>query len=150
MSTLEPSTQAPHVLFAYTYYRGMFMDCADPNGRCWGDLFPCIAGPRYCTRPEYLPKVQQDGVVTGRWYCLEQLIDAGTPVTDGARADGQLDFWIDEVRIGPWTDLWWRTVPTLKINFLWLFLYHHDGAHTEPGLLLDNVVVSTRPISCRR
>lgn len=148
VSTLEASTGLPHVLYAYTYSRGMYMDCADPDGRCWGDLFPCYAGSRYCTRPQHLPKVEQAGVETGRWHCLEQMIDAGSPVADAASADGQLDFWVDGVEIGPWTDLWWRTVPTLKVNFLWLFLYHHDDAHTEEGLLADNVVVSTAPIGC--
>jgi hypothetical protein len=148
VSTLEPSTQPPYFIYAYTYYRGMYMDCADPNGRCWGDHFPCYAAPRYCTRPEYLPKVEQPGTTTGRWYCLEQMIDAGTPRSDGADTDGQLDFWIDGLQIGPWTDLWWRTVPELKINFLWLFLYHHDDAHTAEGILIDNVVVSTSRIEC--
>lgn len=150
VSTLEASTRSPHYVYSYTYYRGMYMDCADPNGRCWGDHFPCYAGPRYCTRPEYLPRVQQSGTQTGRWYCFEQMIDAGTAVTDGANADGQLDFWIDGLQIGPWSDLWWRTVPTLKINFLWLFLYHHDDEHSTEGLLLDNVVVSTNRVGCRR
>jgi hypothetical protein len=150
VSTLEPSTRAPHYIYAYTYYRGMSMDCADPNGRCWGDHFPCYAGPRYCKRPEYLPKVEQPGTTTGRWYCIEQMIDAGTPVTDGAMADGHLNFWIDGLEIGPWTDLWWRTVPSLKINFLWLFLYHHDDTHSVEGVLLDNVVVSTSRVGCPR
>gem|GEM_PF-2265336 len=149
VSTLEPTTKSPHVMYAYTYYRGMYMDCADPNGRCWGDLFPCYAGPRYCKRPEHLPKVEQDGVETGRWYCLEQMIDAGRPTTNGSQADGRLDFWIDEVEIGPWTDLWWRITPELKINFLWLFLYHH-GDHSEEGIMIDNVVVSTSRIGCGR
>ncbi len=108
VSTLEASTQAPFPMSAYTYSRGMYMDCADPNGRCWGDLFPCYAGPRYCTQPQHLPRVEQAGITTGRWYCLEQMIDAGTPVQDASDADGELDFWIDGVEIGPWTDLWWR------------------------------------------
>lgn len=149
VSTIEPSTVSPHYIYAYTYYRGMFMDCADPNGRCWGDHFPCYAGPRYCTRPEYLPKVEQAGTATSRWYCIEQMIDAGSPVADGARADGQLDFWIDGLQIGPWTDLWWRTVPSLKINLLWLFLYHHDDRHSVEGVRLDDVVVSTSRVGCR-
>lgn len=150
VSTLEASTRSPHEVYAYTYYRGMAMDCADPNGRCWGDHFPCYAAPRYCTRPEYLPKVAQAGTVTGRWVCFEQMIDAGRPSQDGASTDGQLDFWIDGLRIGPWTDLWWRTVPSLKINFLWLYLYHHDDAHSEEGILLDHVVVSRSRVGCPR
>lgn len=150
VSTLEPLARAPHEVFAYTYHRGMYMDCADPNGRCWGDHYPCYAGPRYCTRPEHLPTVEQVGTETGVWVCLEQMIDAGTPVRDAAAADGVLNFWIDEVEIGPWTDLWWRTVPTLRINFLWLFLYHHDEHHSQEGILLDNVVVSTSRVYCGR
>jgi hypothetical protein len=126
----------------------MYMDCADPNGQCWGDWFPCYAGSNYCDRPEYLPKVAQKPIETGKWYCIEQTIDAGTPTTKASGANGVLDFSIDGRQIGPWTNLWWRTVPELKVIILWLYLYNHDGTHSVPGLLIDNVVVSKTPIGC--
>ena len=49
---VEPITDGPR-LNIYTYYPGMYMDCADPSGSCWGDHFPCMAdeGRTYCTRP---------------------------------------------------------------------------------------------------
>ena len=39
----------------YSYYRGMYQDCADPQGSCWGDVFPCTAdeGSNYCEKAEH-------------------------------------------------------------------------------------------------
>lgn len=145
---MEFGVKSPYPLYSYTYYRGMYQDCADPNGSCWGDSFPCSYGGSYCDKPADLPKVTQPTYVNGKWYCIEQLIDAGTPVTDGSKADGVLDFWVDGLQVGPWKDLWWRTVPDLKINFLWLYLFNHDGTHSVPGFLIDNVVVSKTRIGC--
>ena len=146
-STLETVTKAPHTLQAYTYYPGMYMDCADPNGSCWGDMFPCTAGPSYCTNPEHAPQVDAPGMVAGQWYCLEQMIDGGTPTPSANGASGRLDFWIDELEIGPWPGLWLRSSADVKVSALWLYLFHHEE-HSLEGILLDNIVVSTAPIGC--
>jgi hypothetical protein len=146
-STLETVTDPPHTLQAYTYYPGMYMDCANPNGACWGDMFPCTAGPSYCTNPDHAPIGPQPEMEAGRWYCLEQMIDAGTPTAGPEGASGALDFWVDELEIGPWAELWFRSSDEIQISALWLYLYHHDQ-HSEEGLLLDNVVVSTTRIGC--
>jgi hypothetical protein len=148
-SWLEP-LPVNHRLTAYTYYRGMYMDCVDPVGSCWGDRFPCMRewGSAYCERPEHEPTVWPPVLETGRWYCLEMLMDAGTPVTDPANADGVLNFWVDGVEIGPWDDLWLRTTPELQLTLLWLNLFHHDSEHSEEGIMIDNVVVSTSRIGC--
>ena len=36
----------------YVYYRGMYQDCSDPSGSCWGDHFPCFLdeGPSSTSR----------------------------------------------------------------------------------------------------
>ncbi len=148
IATLEPNT-ANRRLNAYAYYRGMYQDCADPDGACWGDRFPCLAdeGQVRCTKPAHRDPPLPPQLETGRWYCIEMLLDGGTPTADGALADGVLDIWIDGEQLGPWDDLWLRTTPELRIGILWLNLYHH-AAHSVEGLYLDNVVVSTEPIGC--
>jgi hypothetical protein len=75
------------------------------------------------------------------------MIDAGTPVSSQAQADGVQTFWVDGVQYGPWTNLWHRTTANLKINIFWLQLFHH-GSHSVAGIMLDDVVVSTTRIGC--
>lgn len=133
----------------YSYYRGMYMDCADPQGSCWGDHFPCMVdeGQTYCTNPSHRETVTPPTLVEDRWYCVEMLMDGGTPSSTGSEADGELDFWVDSVQIGPWNDLWFRTTPDLKLSILWLSLFHHED-HSVAGVMYDNVIVSTERIGC--
>lgn len=147
-SWLEPMTD-PHVINAYTYYRGMYMDCADPDGSCWGDHFPCMIdeGEVYCEQPQHRETVMPPELETGTWYCLEMQLDGGTPSATQEAADGRLNWWIDDVEIGPWDDLWLRTTADLQITILWLSLFHHEE-HSVEGLMLDHVVVSTERIGC--
>jgi hypothetical protein len=142
-------TTDTHVYNVYSYYRGMYMDCADPNGQCWGDHFPCMAdqGQTYCTQPIHRPGVVPPVLATDRWYCVELMMDAGTPSQDAASAAGTLDFWVDGKEIGPWTKLWYRTTADLKLGILWLNLFHH-GDHSVAGVFYDNVVVSRSPVGC--
>ncbi|MEZ4388827.1 MAG: hypothetical protein R3D98_14885 [Candidatus Krumholzibacteriia bacterium] len=138
---------AEHRLVLYSYYRGMYQDCADPDGACWGDRFPCMfdEGQGYCTNPDHRETTPTPVMQTGRWYCVEIMVDGGTPTDDPARADGALDLWIDGVEYGPWTDLWMRTTADLELSILWLNLFFH-GAHADAGVRIDHVVVSTEPI----
>jgi len=133
----------------YAYYRGMYMDCADPNGQCWGDVFPCTVddGEVYCTNPAHRETVLPPKLETGRWYCVELMVDAGHPSADGSDATGAFDFWIDGEEIGPWTNLWLRITPNLKLTILWISLFHH-AEHSVEGVMYDNVVVSKSRIGC--
>jgi hypothetical protein len=131
----------------YTYYRGMYMDCSDPDGSCWGDHFPCMVGALYCTNPAHLPRVQPPVLQDDTWYCIELMIDGGSAVTSAGAADGVLDFWVDNVEIGPWDKMWFRTDANLKLSILWLNLFHHAD-HSVEGVMLDNVVVSTSRVGC--
>lgn len=146
VATIEPH-RFEHRVNIYAYYPGMYQDCADPDGSCWGDSFPCLDdnGSNYCTdsnhRPNPLPPVMQ----TGRWYNIEMLLDSGTPSADGSDADGILNLWIDGVEYGPWNDMWFRSTPDLKISILYLRLWHH-GEHSVEGIMIDEVVVSTERI----
>jgi hypothetical protein len=136
--------------YAYSYYRGMYQDCADPNGSCWGDSFPCVydSGASYCTKPQDRPTVTMPTLVAGQWYCYEQMVDMGTASTNGSGATGRITQWINGNLIGDNTNLWLRTTAALKIQNLWLSLFHHDGTHSVVGELIDNVIVSTQPIGC--
>lgn len=134
---------------AYTYSRGMYMDCAI-DGQCYGDLFPCTLdeGSNYCTKPEYREQVNQDIIISDKWYCIEKMIDSGTPTLNSTDANGVLDFWIDDKHVGPWEKIWFRTTPETKINTIWLNVFFH-GDHLPAGVQYDNLVVSTKRIGCR-
>lgn len=144
-SWIEYTTDT-HQPSAYTYYRGMYQDCANPRGRCWGDRFPAPATGRYAGKPHHVAQRQAPALQAGVWYCLEMMMDGGTPTETEERADGVLNFWVDGVEIGPFTGLWLRTTNDLKLNALWLSLFHHDGSHSVGGILLDNVVIATERI----
>ena len=136
-------------LYFYTYYRGMYMDCANPVGSCWGDHLPCMIGPNYCTKaPVRVPPPWPPVTQTNRWYCLEVMLDGGTPTPTQTGANGAQDFWIDGVEYGPWTSLWHRTTATaMNVNLLALNTFYHT-AHAGVGVRYDNVVVSTSRIGC--
>lgn len=137
-SWLEPTLSTAPTLQAYTYYPGMYMDCADPNGSCWGDLFPSRSAPARATQPS---------MRTGQWYCIEMMMDAGTPSPTQTGASGVLNFWVDGLEIGPWNNLWLRTTSTLQLSLLWLDIFFHES-HSVEGIMLDNVVMSTSRIGC--
>jgi hypothetical protein len=148
ISTFEPDNVIFRP-FLYTYYRGMYMDCVNPNGQCWGDHFPCWLdeGQNICEKPQHREKILPDSLITNKWYCFEMMIDAGTPVQSDIQANGVLNYWIDGIEYGPWTGLWFRTTPNLKLTILWISLFHHSE-HSIPGILLDDIIVSTNPIGC--
>jgi hypothetical protein len=140
----QPGTGA---LYAYTYSRGMYQDCADPSGACWGDSYPCVYGGSYCDRPQHLPRAPLASVEAGRWYCVEMMMDGGTPTSSAEGADGTLDFWVDGAQQGPFDDLWLRTSADVRLSILWLNLFHHED-HADAGQRYDHVVVSRERIGC--
>lgn len=143
---LEHSTSR-HVMYSYTYYAGMYQDCVDPAGSCWGDSLPCVSGGAYCERPQHLPRGELTVIETGRWYCIELLLDGGTPTPSEAGANGTINWWMDGAPAGPFDDLWLRSNADLDVSFLWLSLFHH-AEHSDEGVMYDHVVVSTERIGC--
>jgi hypothetical protein len=133
----------------YVYYPGMYQDCVDPNGACWGDHFPCTfdEGTGYCEKAQHRETTMPAAYVTGQWYCVELMVDGGTATASEAGANGSIGFWIDGAEQGPWNDLWLRSDPNLKLGILWLNLFHHEE-HSVEGLMFDNVVVSTSRVGC--
>lgn len=132
----------------YAYYRGMYQDCSNPQGACWGDHFPCTSddGKTYCTKVEDRDPPLPPTLVANKWYKVEMKFKMGTPSVDGSIQNGEIALWIDGQNYGDWNNLWIRTTSTLKITILWLQLFHHDGTHSSTGILMDDVVVSTEPI----
>ena len=134
--------------FAYSYYRGMYQDCSNPNGQCYGDSLPCVYGAAYCTKSQHKPLITLPELQDGRWYCIEQMLDMGTPNTTGSNPNGRIALWLNDELFGDYQDLWIRTTATLKVQNLWLSLFHHDGTHSTVGKMIDNVVVSTQRVGC--
>ena len=75
-----------------------------------------------------------------RWYCIEQYVRLNTP----GQRDGILRGWVDGKPAFEKTDVRLRDVPTLKIETVWINLYHGGAwtAETEDHLYIDNVVIS--------
>ncbi|MCI0590884.1 MAG: hypothetical protein L0Y67_04675 [Gammaproteobacteria bacterium] len=134
--------------FAYSYYRGMYQDCANPDGQCWGDSLPCVYGESYCSKPQHRPSIVMPTIQAGRWYCVEEMLDMGTPNTTGVNPNGRFAIWLDDQVLGDYQDLWLRTTTGLRVQNLWLSLFHHDGTHSTVGEMIDNVVVSTQRVGC--
>lgn len=139
----------PHIFDIYAYYPGMYQDCVDPNGQCWGDHLPCIfdEGSTYCEKPQHRETVMPPTLTQDKWYCVELMVDGGTPSSGDNGASGSIDYWVDGQEIGPWTDLWLRSTPNLKLGILWLNLFHH-AEHSVEGVMYDNVVVSKSRVGC--
>ena len=66
----------------------------------------------------------------GRWYCIEQYVRLNTPGTD----DGMLKGWINGVPALTRYNLRFRTTDALKIESLWLNVFHGGMAEApSPG-----------------
>jgi hypothetical protein len=79
-----------------------------------------------------------------RWYCIEQYARLNTP----GQNDGTLRGWIDGKLAFERTDVRMRDVPDLKIESIWLNVYHGGtwSASSDDHLFIDNVVVAKQYI----
>ena len=84
------------------------------------------------------------GLENNRWYCIEQHARMNTA---GAN-DGVLRAWVDGVNVFDKSDVRMRDVDSLKIEMIWLNLYHGGKwtAETPDHLYIDDVVISRMPI----
>ena len=75
-----------------------------------------------------------------RWYCVEQHVKMNTP----GRADGVLRGWIDGKLAFEKTDVRMRAVAGLKIEKVWVNVYHGGKwtAQSDDHLYIDNVVIA--------
>lgn len=143
-ATIEYNTSL-HTFQIYAYYRGMYQDCSNPQGACWGDHFPCTSddGKTYCKKPEDREPPLPPVLTTNKWYCVDMKLKMGTASANGTIRNGEIALWVDGISYGKWNNLWMRTVNDLKITILWLSLFHHDETHSAAGILIDDVTVST-------
>lgn len=81
-----------------------------------------------------------------RWYCLEQHLRMNSP----GQRDGLLRAWIDGVVAFDKQDVYLRDIPQIRIEKIWMNVYH--GGTTKAAedlhLYIDNVVIARRPIGC--
>jgi hypothetical protein len=79
-----------------------------------------------------------------RWYCIEQYLKMNTP----GEKDGILRAWVDGRLAYERTDWRWRTVDSLKIERIWMNVYHGGTtpADSNEHLYIDNVVIADRYI----
>lgn len=84
------------------------------------------------------------GLENNRWYCIEQQARLNTP----GRRDGILRAWVDGRLVFEKTDVRMRDVAALKIETVWLNLYHGGTwtATADHHLYIDDVVISRQPI----
>lgn len=83
-------------------------------------------------------------VYNERWYCVEQHVKLNTP----GKHDGVLRAWIDGVLVSERTGISFRTVADLRIESLWMNVYHGGTAKSprDMSLYIDNVVIARRYI----
>ena len=86
---------------------------------------------------------QRDGLgylENNRWYCIEQYVKLNTP---GAN-DGVLRGWVDGKPAFEKTDVRMRDVAELKIECIWINVYHGGqwSAPSDDHLFIDNVVIA--------
>jgi hypothetical protein len=83
-----------------------------------------------------------------RWYCIEQHVQMNTP----GQRDGLMQVWVDGRPVLDRRDVRFRDVDELRIDTIWMNVYH-GGTAVSPAdqhLYVDSVVVARRPVGCRR
>jgi hypothetical protein len=83
----------------------------------------------------------------GRWYGVELYCKLNAP----GKNDGILRAWIDGQAAFEKTDLRFRDVDALKIESVWVNVYHGGTARAPADLVLyfDNMVISRKPIGVK-
>lgn len=110
-------------LGSYVYH----VDIDDSSGEYWG----WNHGP--------------SGIVeNNKWYSIEQHVKLNTP----GKRDGVFRVWLDGRQVFERTNIRFRYVPTLKIESVWLDVYHGGVAPSPKNMTLyiDNVVISKKYI----
>ncbi|QDU96942.1 polysaccharide lyase [Lignipirellula cremea] len=81
---------------------------------------------------------------SNRWYCVEQQVKLNTP----GEKDGELRTWIDGRLAFEKTDIRFRHVDRLKVEQVWLNVYHggKDPSPRDQHLYLDHVVIARQYI----
>lgn len=75
-----------------------------------------------------------------RWYAIEQHVKLNTP----GKKNGLFQVWVNGSQVFKRTDIRFRHVPNLKIETVWLDVYHGgvSPAPKDMALYIDNVVIA--------
>ena len=86
-------------------------------------------------------KKQRGYLENNRWYCIEQYVRMNTPKEN----DGVLRGWVDGELAFEKTDVRMRDIADLKIENVWINIYHGGTwtASSDDHLFIDNVVIAT-------
>jgi len=79
-----------------------------------------------------------------RWYAIEQYVRMNTPKAK----DGIVRVWVNGKLAFERTDIRFRDVPSLKVEYVWMNVYHggRTPAPQDLHLFIDNVVIARRYI----
>lgn len=79
------------------------------------------------------------GLQNNRWYCIEQHAKMNSP----GKNDGVLRGWVDGTLVFDRTDVRMRDVNTLKIETVWINVYHGGTwtARNDQHLFIDDVAI---------
>jgi len=129
--------------------RGSFLREAD-IGSSFHDYVAVGTYAYYADMPDYYgdswpwSKAGLGYLKRNRWYCIEQHVKMNTI----GRKDGVLRVWVDGMLAFEKADILYRTINSLKIEKIWMNVYH--GGTKPPGrdlhLYIDNVVIAKRYI----
>lgn len=146
-------------MHTYSYYHGMYQDCPS-QGSCYGDSFPCVmdgdGAVNYCKKDWDRPVGGLATVptpVANHWYCVEQYVDVGDPISDSQAAaglaNGEFRSYIDGALISQANNLHIRTSSSFAApTELMLQIFFGQANHNTAGMMFDNIVLSTRRIGC--
>lgn len=85
-----------------------------------------------------------------RWYCIEQHVKLNTLLGPGEKGnnDGELHAWVDGRLAFEKTDLRFRDVDRLRIEQIWMNIYHGGTVPSpiEAHAYIDNVVIARKYI----
>jgi hypothetical protein len=145
--------RSAHELFFYTYTPDMR---CDSGGYCSGSYaqsicdgcaakgMPCTNGLECCWGNHYSP-TPKPLLEVGRWVCLEMQLKLNTP---GA-ADGEMAFWVDGQLGHRQQGMYWRDVPELGLNKVWVQHYIDGNDASAPNRIAwDNLIASRSRIGC--
>ncbi len=85
----------------------------------------------------------QSGLIPGRWYRIEQYCRLNTP----GQHNGVIRGWINGVSAFEILDVRFRDTDALKVETVWMDVYH-GGKQPAPNdleLFIDNVLIALRP-----
>lgn len=79
-----------------------------------------------------------------RWYCIEQYFRVNTP----GQHDGVMQAWVDGVKVFSRSDIRVRDLDSIRIEEIWLNVYHGGTAVSpyDQHLFIDDVVIARRYI----